>query len=161
MLYPDTSGAIIGWTDDHSKEHLYKAILESIAYALRDGLEIIQKHMKTQVKEIYVVGGGSKSDVAMQLTADIFNVKTIRLQSKEVCAVGAAISAGIAVNIFKDEQDGVDKIVKVDQTFYPIPSNVVIYEDLYTNVYKEFYQSSYGINKTLAKYQAVGKKIDL
>lgn len=67
VLYPDAKGAIIGWTDDHTREHLYRAILESIAYALRDGLEIIEKHIKNKVQEIYVVGGGSKFDVAMQI----------------------------------------------------------------------------------------------
>ena len=158
VLYPDARGAIIGWTDDHRKEHLYRAILESIAYALRDGFEIIEKKMKTKVKEIYVVGGGSKSDLAMQLTADIFNIKTIRLQTHEVCAAGAAIVAGIAVNIFKDEQDGVNKIVKKDKIFYPIQENRVTYDDIYINVYKKSYKANHAINQTLSKYLAVGEK---
>lgn len=153
VLYPEAKGAIIGWTDDHQKEHLYKAILESIAYALRDGLEIIENNMKNKVKEIYIVGGGSKSDVAMQLTADIFNVKTIRLQTEEVCAVGAAISAGVAVNIFKDEQDGVNKIVKKEREFDPIEKNRKIYDDIYENVYKKTYKTNQKINKILSKYE--------
>ena len=135
VLYPDARGAIIGWTDDHRKEHLYRAILESIAYALRDGLEIIEKKMKTKVKEIYVVGGGSKSDLAMQLTADIFNIKTIRLQTHEVCAAGAAIAAGVAVGLFENEKEGVNKIVRKERIFYPLKENRETYDDIYKNVY--------------------------
>ncbi len=153
VLYPDAKGAIVGWTDHHRKEHLYKAILESIAYALKDGLDIIEKDMKTEIKEIYVVGGGSKSDVAMQLTADIFNVPTIRLQTHEVCAVGAAIAAGVAVGIFEDEQDGVNKIVRQETVFYPNEINREIYHDIYKNVYKKMYKTSRKIDITLSKYQ--------
>lgn len=155
VLYPDAKGAIIGWTDSHHREHLYKAILESIAYALRDGLDIIEKDIKTKVKELYIVGGGSKSDVAMQLTADVFNVKPIRLHTHEVCAVGAAISGGVAINMFKDEEDGVNKMVKKDKTFYPIEKNVKIYEDIYKNVYKKVYKTTNSINDVLSKYEIV------
>lgn len=155
VLYPDAKGSIIGWTDDHRREHLYKAILESIAYALRDGLDIIEKHLKTNVKEIYVVGGGSKSDIAMQLTADIFDVKTIRLQTSEVCALGAAISAGVVINVFKDEEDGVSKMVKREKVFYPIKENTKIYNDIYKNVYKKVYKTSKSINEVLSKYEKI------
>ncbi len=152
VLYPDAKGAIIGLTDAHTKEYLYRAILESIAYALRNGFEIIQGQIKNKTKEIYIVGGGSKSDVAMQLTADIFNIKTIRLQTHEVCAVGAAIAAGIGSGIFKDEEDGIKKMVKVDKVFYPIPKNSKIYDDIYKNVYKNFYKVSKPITDVLSKY---------
>ncbi|NLA71532.1 MAG: hypothetical protein GX850_03770 [Clostridiaceae bacterium] len=155
VLYPDAKGAIIGWTDDHKKEHLYKAIIESIAYTLRDGLEIVEKDIKTRVKELFVVGGGSKSDVAMQSTADIFNVKVIRLATPEVCAVGAAISAGVAIGVFKDEEDGVNKLVKRSETFYPIAENTRIYDDIYNNVYKKVYKSTLAINSVLSKYEKI------
>lgn len=155
VLYPDATGSIIGWTDDHDKEHLYKAILESIAYALKDGLDIIEEDINTKVEEIYVVGGGSKSDIAMQLTADVFNVKTIRLHTPEVCAVGAAISAGVAINVFEDESDGVSKLVRKEKVFYPIEKNVKIYSDIYKNVYKKVYKTTSSINGTLSKYSKV------
>ncbi|NLC03210.1 MAG: carbohydrate kinase [Tissierellia bacterium] len=158
VLYPDARGAIIGWTDDHRKEHLYRAILESIAYALRDGLEIIEKKMKTKVKEIYVVGGGSKSDLAMQLTADIFNIKTIRLQTHEVCAAGAAIAAGVAVGLFENEKEGVNKIVRKERIFYPLKENRETYDDIYKNVYKKSYKNNQAVNLTLSKYLAARTK---
>lgn len=159
ILYPDAKGAIIGYTDYHSKEHLYKAILESVAYALRDGLEIIEKQLKNKIQEIYVVGGGSKSDVAMQLTADIFNVKAIRLQNHEVCAVGAAISAGIAAGFFKDEEEGIKKMIKRDKIFHPIEKNKRIYDDIYNNVYKKFYKTGYSISRVLSKYENIQIKM--
>lgn len=155
VLYPDAKGAIIGWTDAHTKEYLYRAILESIAYALRNGFEIIQKNIKNKTEEIYIVGGGSKSDVAMQLTADIFKIKTIRLQTHEVCAVGAAIAAGVGSGVFKDEKDGVEKMIKIDREFEPILENSKIYDDIYENIYKKFYKVNKPITNVLSKYEYV------
>lgn len=151
-LYPSAKGAIIGWTDYHDKEHLYRAILESIAFALRDGMHIIEEDANQKIEELYVVGGGSKSDVAMQLTADIFNIPAKRLHTHEVCAIGAAINAGIAVGIFQDEEEGVKRMTKVKDVFYPIKDNVRIYDDIFNNVYKKIYSSGKNIFETLAKY---------
>lgn len=152
-LYPNARGSVIGLTDDHTKAHLFRAILEGIAYTLKDGLKLIQKGTKKEIEEIYIVGGGSKSDVAMQITADIFNVNTIRLQIPEVCALGAAIPAGIAVGMFKNEEDGLKQMLKGKEVFTPKLENVKIYEDIYENVYKKMYKTNESIFKTLRKYE--------
>lgn len=151
--YPDARGAIVGLTDDHSKAHIFRAILEGIAFTLKDGFELIQKSTKQDIEELYIVGGGSKSDVAMQITADIFNVKTIRFKHSEVCAVGAAIPAGIAIGMFKDEKEGIDRMMKEKVEFTPNPRNVKVYEDIYRNVYKKMYHINHPIFKTLKKYE--------
>lgn len=151
-LYPLAKGAILGCTDYHNKEHLYKAILEGIAYALKDGLHLIEKDTNQKIKELYVVGGGSKSDVAMQLTADIFNMPAKRLQTHEVCAIGAAINAGMAINMFLNEEEAVKNMTKVSKVFYPIKENVQVYDDIFNNIYKKMYIDNEDIFKTLSKY---------
>lgn len=152
-LYPLAKGGIIGWTDYHDKEHLYRAILEGIAFALRDGLHTIEKDTGRKTEELYIVGGGSKSDVSMQLTADIFNMPAKRLQTHEVCAIGAAINAGLAINMFDNEEEGVKCMTKVAEVFQPIDKNVQVYDDIFNNVYKKMYCNGKDIFKILSKYE--------
>ena len=80
---------------------------------------MIEKDTKRNIEELYIVGGGSKSDVSMQLTADIFNMPAKRLQTHEVCAIGAAINAGLAVNMFENEEEAVKNMN--DLLFSPDP----------------------------------------
>ncbi|MCW8808161.1 MAG: FGGY-family carbohydrate kinase, partial [Rhodanobacter sp.] len=70
----EAKGAIIGFGDVHTRAHVYRAILEGLAYALRQGKEKIEKRSGTAITRLRVSGGGSQSDAAMQLTADIFGL---------------------------------------------------------------------------------------
>ena len=126
--------------------------MEGIAYALRDGLEIIEKDTKRKIEELYVVGGGSQSDVSMQLTADIFNLPVKRLSTHEVCGVGAAINAARAINMFRSEEEAVKNMTKVSQVFTPIKGNVEVYDDIYKNVYKQMYANEKNVFNVLTRY---------
>jgi hypothetical protein len=74
----EAKGAIIGFGDVHTRAHVYRAILEGLAYALREGKERIERRSGVAITELRVSGGGSQSDCAMQLTADIFGLPTAR-----------------------------------------------------------------------------------
>ena len=74
---PEAKGAVIGWGDVHTRAHLYRAILEGLAYALREGMERTAKRTKVPVTELRVSGGGSQSPAAVQLTADIFGLPAL------------------------------------------------------------------------------------
>ena len=80
---PEAKGAIIGWGDVHTRAHLYRAILEGLAYALRDGAERTERRAKVKITELRVSGGGSQSLAAVQLTADIFGLPTGRPHTYE------------------------------------------------------------------------------
>jgi len=67
-------GAIIGFGDVRTRGHLYRAILEGLAYALREGAERCRKRSGKEIRELRVAGGGSRSDAAMQITADVFGL---------------------------------------------------------------------------------------
>ena len=84
---------MIGFTDAHTRAHLFRAILEGLAYALREGCERIEARSGGAVTSLRVSGGGSQSDAAMQATADIFNRPTSRPHTFETSGLGAAISA--------------------------------------------------------------------
>ena len=68
---PLAKGAIVGFSDIHTREHMYRAIIEGIAYALREGMEGIERKQRRKIKEIRISGGGSQSSVICQITADI------------------------------------------------------------------------------------------
>jgi sugar (pentulose or hexulose) kinase len=90
--------------------------------------------------------------VAMQLTADIFNLPATRLSNTEVCAAGAAINAGIWAGIYKDYEDGVASMMREHKTFYPIPQNVEIYERIYHDIYKKIYLKNKDLFKKLGEF---------
>ncbi len=152
-LYPCARGSIIGLTDRHQKANIFRALLEGVAYSLKDGLNLLQKNSKEKVRKIYVVGGGSNSDVAMQMTADVFNIPCIRLKHKEVCAIGAAIPAGVAVGIYENFGEAVSALVEEKDVFAPIEQNVKVYNDIYDNIYDQLYKKNEPIFRLLRKYE--------
>ena len=136
---PVARGGIIGFNDGHTKIHLYRAILEGIAYALREGLEGIEKSQKQKITELRVSGGGSQSDAICQITADIFGRPVSRVQTYETSTLGGAIALFIASGYFKTPSEAVASMVHPSRTFLPNPDAQQKYEYLYTHVYTKMY----------------------
>jgi sugar (pentulose or hexulose) kinase len=136
---PEAKGAVIGFGDVHSRAHLYRAILEGLAYALREGKERQEKRSHTPVTELRVSGGGSQSDAAMQLTADIFGLPAARPHLFETAGLGAAIDAAVGLGLHAGFPQAVQAMTRVKQVFEPIPENHAIYEGLFTQVYQKMY----------------------
>lgn len=136
---PEAKGAIIGFDDRHTRAHIYRAILEGIAYGLKDGLERIEKKTKTKIKQLVVSGGGSQSDVAMQITADIFNMPVKRAHTYETSALGAAINAAVGIGLFDNYDDATKAMCHEGEVFYPDAKSARLYETLYRGIYKKMY----------------------
>ena len=94
---PEAKGAVIGFGDVHTRAHLYRAILEGLAYALREGKERSERRSGKAITELRVAGGGSQSDAAMQITADIFGLPASRPHLYETSGLGAAIDAAVGL----------------------------------------------------------------
>jgi sugar (pentulose or hexulose) kinase len=137
---PEAKGAIIGFGDVHTRAHLYRAILEGLAYALREGKERTEKRSRVAIKEIRVAGGGSQSDVAMQLTADVFNLPAARPHVYEASGLGAAIVAATGLNLHPDYQTALRHMTRVGKVFMPDPQTASIYDRLYRRVYRQMYR---------------------
>jgi sugar (pentulose or hexulose) kinase len=136
---PEAKGAVIGFGDVHTRAHLYRAILEGLAYALREGRERIEKRGRLRLSELRVSGGGSQSDAAMQLTADIFNLPTARPHTHETSGLGAAIDCAVGVGLHADFGRAVAHMTRIGRLFEPIEANVAIYDQLFERVYKPMY----------------------
>ncbi|MCD4691549.1 MAG: FGGY-family carbohydrate kinase, partial [Calditrichales bacterium] len=136
---PEARGAIIGFGDVHTRAHIYRAILEGLAYALRDGAERISKRSGVPITELRVAGGGSQSDAAMQLTADIFGLPTTRPHVYEASGLGAAINAAVGAKLHPDFNAAIKEMTHPGDTFEPNPKVHEIYNRLYREVYRKMY----------------------
>ncbi len=136
---PEAKGAVIGFGDVHTRAHLYRAILEGLAYALREGKERIEKRSGVPVTSLRVSGGGSQSDAAMQLTADIFGLPTIRPHVYETSGLGAAIDAAVGLRLYPDFPSAVKAMTRKGREFEPQPQAQAIYNELYIRVYQKMY----------------------
>ena len=137
---PEAKGAIIGFGDVHTRAHLYRSILEGLAYALREGKERIERRSRTPITTLKVSGGGSQSDQALQLTADLFGMPTIRPHLYETSGLGAAIDAAVGLGFYADFESAVNAMTRVGEVFDPNHQNHQIYDALYRQVYKKMYK---------------------
>jgi len=137
---PEAKGAIIGFGDVHTRAHIYRAILEGLAYALREGMERLQKRNGQPITRLRVAGGGSQSDLAMQLTADIFGLPAERPHTYETSGLGAAINAAVGLGLHPDYETAVREMTRVGDRFEPDPERQHLYERLYSEVYQRMYK---------------------
>ena len=136
---PETRGAIIGFNEDHTRAHLYRAMIEGLTYALRESKELLEKRTKKSISRLVVSGGGSQSDEVMQITADIFGMTVFRPHTFETSSLGAAIASAVGVGLYQDFTYAVEKMTHAGDRFDPIDTNKEIYNDLYHKVYKKMY----------------------
>ncbi len=137
---PEAKGAIIGFGDVHTRAHVYRSILEGLAYALREGKERIEGRSRTPIRSLRVSGGGSQSDLAMQLTADVFGLPTYRPHLYETSGLGAAIDTAVGIGIHPDFETAVASMTRPGACFEPNASNHSLYDALYQQVYKQMYR---------------------
>ncbi len=137
---PEAKGAIIGFGDVHTRHHLYRSILEGLAYALREGKERIEKKSRVPITSLRVSGGGSQSDQALQLTADVFGLPVARPHVYETSGLGAAIDAAVGLKLHPDFPSAVGSMTRSGPVFEPDERNHRLYDELYRKVYRKMYR---------------------
>lgn len=138
---PEAKGAVIGFRADHTRAHLYRALLEGIAYGLREGLERIERRTGVRAEELRVAGGGARSDRVLQLTADVFGRPAAVPHTHEAAALGAAIVASVGLGLHPDPATAVREMSRVGERRDPDPGNAARYDALYRRVYSRLYPS--------------------
>lgn len=136
---PEAKGAIVGFGDVHTRAHLYRAIIEGIAYALREGRERTERRSGQAVTALRVAGGGSQSDAAMQVTADVFGLPASRPHTHETSGLGAAIDAAVGLGLHRDFDGALAAMTRLGRTFEPDPEAARTYDELYRKVYLQLY----------------------
>lgn len=156
----EAKGAIIGFGDVHTRAHSYRAILEGIAYALREGKEITERRSGITITELRVSGGGSQSDAAVQLTADIFGMPVSRSHTSETSGLGAAINAAVGVGLHPSYEVAVQQMTRRGKTFTPNEANHRLYDGLYRHVYKRMYGSLHSLYARIQEITGYPKRIE-
>jgi len=136
----EAKGSIIGFGDIHTRAHIYRAILEGLAYALKEGTIRTEKRNRVKIEKLRVSGGGSRSRVAMQLTADIFDLPAEKPHTNETSALGAAIDAAVGLKLYPDFTAAVREMTRVSKVFMPESKSRDIYRQLFEKIYLKIYQ---------------------
>ena len=136
---PEAKGSVIGFGGVHTRAHFYRAILEGLAYALREGAERTSKRSGVPITEVRVSGGGSQSDAAAQLTADIFGMPVSRPHVYEASGLGAAIDLAVGLNFHPSFEIAVSEMTRISTTFEPNREHQKLYDQLYRRVYLKMY----------------------
>lgn len=155
----EAKGAIIGFGDVHTRAHIYRAILEGLAFSLKEGLIRTVKRTKIPVKKIIVSGGGSQSRQAMQITADIFDMPAFKPHTYETSSLGAAINAAVGMNFFHDYNEAVKSMTRIGEQYLPDSKNVGIYNQLYEKVYFRMYRHLQPLYKEIRSVTGYPQKI--
>lgn len=133
---PDARGAFIGLTVGHSRAHLTRAVLEGVAFGLRDGLEVMRASGASVPREFRASGGGTRSQLWRQIVADVLNVPVVTVGTSEGAAFGAAALAAVAAGWFDSVHDAATGLVTPHETTAPIRP------DAYSGAY-DSYRSMY------------------
>ena len=139
ITIPKAKGAIIGFSDNHTRMHLYRAIIEGVGFALLDAMYTMEKRSKTKIKEIYVGGGGAQSDEICRITADMSGLPVKRIQTYEACSLGSSMVAFVKLGEYASFEDAVEGMVHVKDTFEPDMAQHELYKGIYNEVYKRLY----------------------
>ncbi|MGD1816171.1 MAG: xylulokinase [Pleomorphochaeta sp.] len=139
LMDPEARGVLFGLTSKHTKYHILRAVMEGVVYSLRSCKDILEKDLSQKVDYFIATGGGSQSKVWLQMQADILDSEIYTSNMKEQSGVGAAISAGIAIGVYKSYEDAFGKIIKLNkETIKPIAENVELYNK-YFRIYENLY----------------------
>ncbi len=139
---PFKRGIMIGFNAHMNYAYMYRSILEGIAMTMRNNCFNMCEELGKELKEVIISGGGSNSDLFMQIFADVFNMPAKRNMVNGSASVGAAINTAIGVGAYDNYEEAVKNMVTVKDTFYPIPENVALYDALNQGVYRDLTQTT-------------------
>lgn len=136
---PNAKGCFLGVDMNTNRGNLTYAVLEGVAFGLRDSFEIL-RDMNIQSKGIRVTGGGSKSELWKQILSDILNCEIQEISVQEGGALGAAILAAVGTGRYQSVGEGCQYLIKVVNTIQPRVERKAYYDQLYVK-YKFAYHS--------------------
>jgi len=134
---PDARGVFLGLNLRSGRAQMARAILEGVAYGLRDSLEIV-KEMGVKITQVRASGGGARSSLWRQIQADVFNTELVTITVDEGPAFGVALLAGVGAGMFKTVEEACEKTIRLKDRTQPATANVATYE-LFYRIYRSLY----------------------
>jgi len=144
---PDARGTFIGMTMDTSRADMTQAVLEGVAFALRDSLEVA-KSLGIKLERTKICGGGAKSPLWKKIIANVMNLKVDVIEAEEGPGLGGAMLAAVACGEYASVEEAAAAIVKVIESVEPEPELVAKYEEKYQK-FKQIYPACRELFKKL------------
>jgi sugar (pentulose or hexulose) kinase len=146
---PHAKGAVIGFSDSHTRMHLYRAIIEGLNFALLQGLETLQKRGRLTTESLFVAGGGARSDEVCRITASQFGLPVYRTQTHEACGIGQALCAFVSRGVFASYEEGLAQMVHIKDEFLPNAADHARYRALYDGVFVKVFNKLSSLYKEI------------
>ncbi len=140
----NAKGAVIGLTLSHNKYNIFKSIMEGLGFEVLWNIEVIKK-LGISIKKIKMIGGATKSKLWPQIIADVTGERIFVPSVTEAACLGAAILAGVGAGVFKNPEEGFEKLQIEEKEITPFQDNTVKYKKLFKVYKKTFWklQDSY------------------
>lgn len=139
-MNPLSKGVFLGISFETKKEDIYRALMEGITYEMKYNIDCLND-VGISVDELSVCGGGSQSDLWLQITADIMNKKITALDINEAGILGTIILTGVALGTYASYEEAAKQLIKVNKVFYPKEENLRKYEKNYIK-YKKLLEAT-------------------
>ena len=146
---PNARGTFIGMTMDNTRKDLTQAVLEGVAFALRDSMEVARS-LGVKPERTNLCGGGAKSPLWQKIIANVLNMKVDLLEVEEGPSLGGAMLASVACGEFASVEEIAAKVVKVKGTVEPDPELVAKYEKRY-ETFKQLYPACKPLFRAIAE----------
>jgi xylulokinase len=142
-LDPNARGALVGITPSHHRAHIVRAILEGVAFSLKDSFSIFEE-MKVPVTQIRLGGGGARSPLWRQIQADVYAHQVELVEAEEGAAYGAAILAAVGAKQFASVDEACDAVIKVASRVAPNPDDSFLLQKNYAT-FRRLYPALHSI----------------
>jgi len=131
-LDPNARAALVGLTANHTRAHVIRAILEGVAFSLRDTLTIFSE-MNVPVETIRLGGGGARSALWRQIQADVYGHSVEIVEAEEGAAYGAALLAGVGGGVWATVDQACATAVRIRTRIEPEPKSARLMDERYRN----------------------------
>jgi len=147
---PYLRGSFVGITASHKLDHFVRAVMEGVAFSLRDALRPLE-HLKIGLREVKLIGGGSKSKVWREIVSNVLNIE-VHIPTFVDASLGSALLGAVGQGIFKNMEEAVEKTLKIGTTVKPNIESVEKYNKIF-EIYREIHDGLEGINHRLVGLQ--------
>jgi xylulokinase len=138
-LDPEARGALVGLTASHGRAHIVRAIMEGVAFSLKDTISIFAE-IGVPARAIRLGGGGARSPIWRQIQADVYGQPVEMVAAEEGAAYGAALLAGVGAGVWPSADAACDAVVRVAQRIVPQSADSAKLQQIY-GLYRKLYPS--------------------
>lgn len=136
---PFTRGATLGWSDSHTKAHMYKSILEGIAFEIKLIISAYQESSGVSITSLRIGGGGAASSIWSQIIADVTGVEVLVSATTENTASGAAVIAAVGLGLYESLDSATRNMCRKNDTYRPEQGASGQYNEFFNRIYRDVY----------------------